>query len=309
MKIFIASSKESIDLMREIEVWIQEANHEPLPWDKPGLFPPGEQTFLTLINISKQIDGAICVFGEDDNIWYRGDAATQPRDNVLIEYGLFVGALGPTKAIICRQGTPKHSTDLQGITFIDLNQERKARGRMELIYWAKRLNSSPIDPALVKLYGRIGVLEKEKEALEQRISFEREKSKDLETLLKRENIIDFTNIDLKKDGYWKLLYKQNFFEGTANILTQECRRTVDLELLIVNSGAKDVANKIAWDTNYGVDRIIFLARKVLRVFRIYFDSEIFSQFINEVPNYIRDKINELAYSVIAKQDFSDMERD
>ena len=41
MKIFIASSRESIDRLRDIEVWLEEDGHDPLPWDTPGLFPPG----------------------------------------------------------------------------------------------------------------------------------------------------------------------------------------------------------------------------------------------------------------------------
>jgi len=34
----------------------------------------------------------------------------------------------------------------------------------------------------------------------------------------------------------------------------------------------------------------------------------FSQFIDGIPNHIRDKFTELAHSVITKQDFFDLER-
>ena len=301
MKIFIASSKESIELMREIEMWIQEDNHEPMPWDQPGLFPPGEQTFLTLINISKQIDRAICVFNEDDRIWYRGDAAAQPRDNILIEYGLFAGALGPTKAIICRHGTPKHSTDLQGITFIDLNQDRKARGRIELIKWIRRQDSSyPVDSEILRLNGRIGALEREKEALEQIITFEKDKSNDLEVLLKRGKIIDFTIIDLEKDGYWKLLFKNSFFNGAVVLLAHEWSFSDEgLRGLLLDAGLREVADKIAWEANYGRDRGSFVAGKVLRVFRYYFNGETFLQFIKEIPGRISCDFEKLANSVLA----------
>jgi predicted nucleotide-binding protein len=100
LRIFIASSRESLDLVHEIEVWLEEQGHESVPWDKPGLFMPGEQTFKTLMEISRNVDAAVFVFSADDKVWYRGDTVPQPRDNILIEYGLFGGALGPSKAII-----------------------------------------------------------------------------------------------------------------------------------------------------------------------------------------------------------------
>jgi predicted nucleotide-binding protein len=183
MKIFIGSSRESIDLVREIGYWLEEKGHEALPWDKPGLFMPGDQTFLNLIAIAGQVDGALFVFGEDDKVWYRGDGATQPRDNVLVEYGLFVGKLGPRKAVICRVGNPKHAGDLLGLTFIDLSQHRMQQGRIALTLWANSLGSVPQDPAVIKLVAQIHELKNEKEQLEQKISFEVNKSNDLERLL------------------------------------------------------------------------------------------------------------------------------
>lgn len=127
MKIFIGSSRESLPVVREVEVWLEEQEHEPIPWDQPGLFMPGVQTFTTLIQISREVEAAILVFAEDDQVWYRGDTAPRPRDNVLIEYGLFGGVLGPQKAIVCRIGDPKHPIDLAGLTCIDINPARRLR--------------------------------------------------------------------------------------------------------------------------------------------------------------------------------------
>jgi predicted nucleotide-binding protein len=117
-----------MELVREVSFWLEQKGHRPLPWDDPGLFMPGDQTFLSLIKIAEQVDAALFIFGEDDQVWYRGGGASQPRDNVLVEYGLFVGKLGPKKAVICRVGNPKHAVDLQGLTFINLSEGQKARG-------------------------------------------------------------------------------------------------------------------------------------------------------------------------------------
>jgi hypothetical protein len=300
MKIFIGSSKESIEVLREVEIWLQEHNHEPLPWDQPGLFPPGEQTFLTLINISKVVDGAICIFGEDDRVWYRGDAAAQPRDNVLIEYGLFVGALGPRKAIICKHGKPKDPDNLLGITAIDLSKEQRARGRQELRIWANRLSTAPIDPGHLKLMGRIHELEDEKERLEQNILFEKEKSSDLEKLLQAGHTVDFSKFDLERDGHWKLLFRVPYFEDGSKLLAQSAIIPSALRKILEDAGSGDVAAKLAWHQPPNSQRTIYLARKALRVFRQYYDSEKFMQFIRNVPEPLHQQFIDLANIVLSQ---------
>jgi len=44
MKMFLGSSSESLDHLREIAMWLEEANLEPVPWNLPTLFLPGENT-------------------------------------------------------------------------------------------------------------------------------------------------------------------------------------------------------------------------------------------------------------------------
>ncbi|MCL2580092.1 MAG: nucleotide-binding protein [Oscillospiraceae bacterium] len=301
MKIFIAGSKESIELMREIECWLQENDHEPMPWDGIGRFPPGEQTFLTLIDISKKVDGAICIFGADDELWYRADAARQPRDNVLIEYGLFAGALGPRKALICRHDSPKQATDLLGIVSVDLSLKRRARGKLELLQWAKNLHAAPIDPVTLKLHGYIHQLETEKEKLEKRVTFEKEKSSDLKELLRKENIIDFSVLDLEKDGYWKLLFEYHYIEGATTILSQTGRIPSDIRNLLNDCGAEEIANHIAWNTTAtDPTSTVRMTKKALRVFRQMYKSDTFSQFIKKLPNAIRIELTILAHTTMAQ---------
>jgi hypothetical protein len=142
MKVFLGSSTESLDHLGEIAMWLEQSNLEPVPWNSPTLFLPGENTFLKLIEISKTVDAAVFIFAEDDKVWYRADTVSQPRDNVLLEYGLFVGALGPKRAIICRSGKPKAATDLQGITWIDTSPGFIQRAQVQLKAWAQELTRS-----------------------------------------------------------------------------------------------------------------------------------------------------------------------
>jgi predicted nucleotide-binding protein len=134
--------------MRKIATWIEQKGHKPLTWDTPSLFPPGVSIFQSLINISKSegLGGAILIFNEDDKVWHKDAEVKQPRDNVLIEYGLFVGALGPNKAIICKHASPKTASDIQGIVYIDVSPTNENAAREELENW---LDTLQMNSALV----------------------------------------------------------------------------------------------------------------------------------------------------------------
>jgi predicted nucleotide-binding protein len=124
MLVFLASSTESLDRLREVASWLEASGADVLPWDAPHLFQLGENTLDALVRISKSVDAAVFIFGEDDKIWYRSDTLQQPRDNVLIEYGLFVGVLGPKRAIIAKSGSPKTASDLHGLTCVDVSTQK-----------------------------------------------------------------------------------------------------------------------------------------------------------------------------------------
>jgi hypothetical protein len=144
LKIFLGSSREAVEtgLLRRVASWVEAARHEPVRWDDPGVFPPGAYTFTTLRQVARQVDGAIFIFSEDDELWYRTDKVTQPRDNVLIEYGLFAAALGEGSVIFCRVGKPRTATDLSGITYVDVSAETLVRAEISVTDWLGRLQTS-----------------------------------------------------------------------------------------------------------------------------------------------------------------------
>ena len=150
-KIFIGSSRESIELMREVAMWVEEAQCIPLCWDDPELFLPGDNTFLKLQEISRNVDGAILIFSADDKVWYRGDSLLQPRDNLLIEYGIFAGYLGQHKAAICTAGNIKKATDLAGIVVLELDSKRKQYSRKKMLAWLNKVDTGQADPISVQL--------------------------------------------------------------------------------------------------------------------------------------------------------------
>jgi hypothetical protein len=302
VEIFIGSSAENLDLVRHIELWLAERDHQAVPWDQPGLFPPGEQTMRVLIDLSRRVEAAILIFGADDKVWYRGDSVLQPRDNVIFEYGLFAGALGPHRAIVCRNGDARHPGDLAGITTIDLSPPRRDRGKIELSIWARKLSTrAPIDPALLRLQAQVAVLADEKEQLARRLDFEADKSRDLSELLGQAKIADFSRYDLGTDGHWKLLFDYTYFYDVAREIADAAEDPVRLRLLLDHAGAGELTELVAWhsptDPTHATPernpyRNELLTRKVLRLFRRSArQADAYADFILNLPPALRAAID------------------
>jgi CRP/FNR family cyclic AMP-dependent transcriptional regulator len=98
--VFIGSSKESLPVAKivgkalgkvaEVRVW------------KDGVFWEDQFTLESLEVQSRQVDFAVMVFAPDDRIFCRGKKSVAPRDNVVFELGLFMGALGRKRAFLIK---------------------------------------------------------------------------------------------------------------------------------------------------------------------------------------------------------------
>jgi hypothetical protein len=142
MKIFIGSSKESENLMKEIAIVLEANGVEPLKWNKPGLFIPGTSVIDTIMKLSKEVDGAIFIYAEDDKSWYREAEVGTPRDNVVLEHGIFTGALSNYKrTALIKHKNPKIPTDYSGIVYIDYSEERKNLAQFQLETWLNTIKS------------------------------------------------------------------------------------------------------------------------------------------------------------------------
>lgn len=124
MEIFIGSSTEAKDYMDEVAAKLEELKTTPLLWNASGkgIFVPGDNTVDALIKITKRVQAAVFIFNADDKTWNEKsalDTTDSVRDNVLFEYGLFMGALEKEKVCFVCKGNPKIASDLKGITYID----------------------------------------------------------------------------------------------------------------------------------------------------------------------------------------------
>jgi len=115
--LFIGSSKESLPVASAIADGLKSAPLITRPWTR-GVFSPSQ---FPIDDLAKQLfdcDFAALVLGPDDEVLSRGVTSNAPRDNVLFELGLFMGALERVRTylIVPSDVDVKIPTDILGLT-------------------------------------------------------------------------------------------------------------------------------------------------------------------------------------------------
>lgn len=112
-RIFVGSSKEEEENARRVGSWLDAAGHEAVCW--VGHDRLGDDFLQRLVATAQDVDGAVFLCGEDDLAEVRGEMVFIPRDNVIFEYGLFMGYLGAKGVSIVCIGDPKLPSDFRHI--------------------------------------------------------------------------------------------------------------------------------------------------------------------------------------------------
>lgn len=82
-----------------------------------GTVRPGDITLDRLIAKAEGTDFAVLVAAADDVTTSRGDTTSSPRDNVILELGIFLGAIGRERTYVLTPAVGlKLPTDLSGLT-------------------------------------------------------------------------------------------------------------------------------------------------------------------------------------------------
>lgn len=119
-KVFLGSSSEGKEVAQRLAVGLDRSEvTESTVWTH-GTFRPGRHVLGSLVDVAKTVDFAVMVLSPDDLVASR-DATTQaPRDNVVFELGLFMGALGPERTfMVLPEGVDlKLPSDVAGITYL-----------------------------------------------------------------------------------------------------------------------------------------------------------------------------------------------
>lgn len=115
-RIFVGSSVEGLSVAYAIQTNLLHES-ELTVWSQ-GAFELSKTTIESLMELLNQVDFAVFVFTMDDLLEIRGDKKYSIRDNVLFEFGLFLGKLGRERVFfVIPQGTNMQlPTDLLGVT-------------------------------------------------------------------------------------------------------------------------------------------------------------------------------------------------
>jgi hypothetical protein len=114
--IFIGSSVEGLEVAEAIQLNLDHKCQVTI-WSQ-GVFGLSHGTLESLVENLNRYDFAILVLTPDDLNTSREQVKQAPRDNVLLEMGMFIGAIGRLRTFIVYDRTVdlKLPTDLAGIT-------------------------------------------------------------------------------------------------------------------------------------------------------------------------------------------------
>ncbi|WP_163863179.1 nucleotide-binding protein [Myxococcus eversor] len=124
-RVFVGSSSESLGVAHAIQANMERAA-EVTVWTQ-GFFELSKSSLESLTDGTRAFDAAVFVFTPDDLVTMRRTEMRVPRDNVVFELGLFMGALGRNRVyFVVPQGeTNLHlPTDILGVTPATFDSKR-----------------------------------------------------------------------------------------------------------------------------------------------------------------------------------------
>jgi CRP/FNR family transcriptional regulator, cyclic AMP receptor protein len=132
-RIFIGSSSESLKLANKLKACFAKDPFVAKVWAN-GIFTPGHSYIEALETEKSLADFAVLFLGPEDKVISRGIKADAPRDNLIFELGLFMGAMNSKRALmVLPKGVHlKLPSDLDGITSIRYNPKNLASAAKEL---------------------------------------------------------------------------------------------------------------------------------------------------------------------------------
>ena len=117
--VFLGSSSEAKASMEYVRDWLSRKPCVPMAWTQ-GVFNLSSTAIEDLTRMTAEADLAAILLTEDDLTISRGRSMTSPRDNAVLELGLFIGALGRARtiALVPEKTDLKLPSDLLGVTFL-----------------------------------------------------------------------------------------------------------------------------------------------------------------------------------------------
>lgn len=125
-RIFVISSKESIEVAREVRKNLDGDDMQVHLWDDDTFMVSG-YPISSLEDAIERCDFTIAVAQADDVLITREETHEVPRDNVHFEYGISIGRLGRDRSFLLVQADTKVklASDLAGLTTLRYQGDEK----------------------------------------------------------------------------------------------------------------------------------------------------------------------------------------
>ncbi|GAA5036731.1 hypothetical protein GCM10011506_29830 [Marivirga lumbricoides] len=116
ISVFIGSSTESLKIAKIVKRLLEVGGGvECTIWNE-GVFEYNKSFLESLSNVSYSYDFGIMIATKDDIALIRKSVKSIPRDNVIFEYGLFLGVMGNLRTFLLQEEGANLPTDLLGYT-------------------------------------------------------------------------------------------------------------------------------------------------------------------------------------------------
>ncbi|OJW77876.1 TIR domain-containing protein [Spirosoma sp. 48-14] len=126
-KIFIGSSSEKISLLKKVKKQLKPIA-DIVAWTDENAFTLNRSALDSLVKQARVSDFAILIATKDDIIKIPSRSLTKqaPRDNIIFEFGLFLGAISLDRAYLLAEDGIDLPSDLNGITVLSFTTNPKS---------------------------------------------------------------------------------------------------------------------------------------------------------------------------------------
>lgn len=130
-RLFIGSSFKELPLADKIRGYLQndfDINIWHNDWNIPGapVFVVNKSFLQDLLKASLQYDFGLMLGTSDDKVVREGKVIMQPRDNILFEFGLFLGRMGTSRCALLVEKGIHVPSDLEGTTQAQFERDDNA---------------------------------------------------------------------------------------------------------------------------------------------------------------------------------------
>lgn len=156
-RVFIGSSSEGLPLAQKVKGLFDE-DFECYLWTD-GIFKSNQGILQTILEESGAFDFGLMVMTKDDFVFSRGDIFASPRDNILLEFGIFIGRAGDKKAFALLEDDSqikiKKPSDLDGVEIYRFSRSDNCEPHLQIDSVVKRVEEEMRESAAL---GWLGML-------------------------------------------------------------------------------------------------------------------------------------------------------